>query len=181
MAAATRASTRQSAQPVDLQHWWLALDDAELNSLVGRSVAANYDLGIAVARLQESRAIYSAVTGAELPLVDASAGAARGSGTNDTKGRVGSPLNAGTNSNGYREITEVVGFDAGWEIDLFGQFRRQAEAAQADVQVALEQRDQVLVSVLAELTRNYIEVRAEQLRLEDHPGQCGGATANRST
>ena len=62
LAAATRASTQPSAGPVDLTHWWTALDDAELNSLVSRAVASNLDIAIAAERVQEIRETYGAVS-----------------------------------------------------------------------------------------------------------------------
>jgi NodT family efflux transporter outer membrane factor (OMF) lipoprotein len=155
----------QKSEPIDLTHWWSAFDDAELNSLILRAAAANFDVGMAVARLQEERANYSAVTGEAWPTIDITATGARGSGTNSTKGRIGQPLNAGTNTTGYHEITEVAGFDAGWELDLFGRVRREGEAAKADVQAAMEDRNLVLVSMLAEVSRDYIRLRSEQIRL----------------
>lgn len=165
VAAATQAATRVAAKPVNLERWWDALDDTELNSLIQRAAGANYDVGIAVLRVQEARSLYSAASGADLPALDASAGVGRGSGSNDTKGRVGQPLNAGTNTAGYKEITEVGGFDASWELDLFGGERRAIEAAGADVQTAVEERNQVLVTVFSDVARNYIGVRSTQLRL----------------
>jgi NodT family efflux transporter outer membrane factor (OMF) lipoprotein len=167
--ATARAKTHPSpAEPVNLQHWWTALNDPQLDALVQDAVAANYDIGIAVARVQESRALYSAATGAEFPTLDATAGAGRGSGSNNTKGRIGQPLDAGTNTSGVRglrELNYVAGFDATWEVDLFGRLRRQAEASAADADAAVEERNQVLVSVISDLCRNYIVVRADQARL----------------
>jgi NodT family efflux transporter outer membrane factor (OMF) lipoprotein len=165
-AALTRAVTRVAAEPVDLTHWWTSFQDPELDKLVAEAVDANYDLGMAVARLQEARSLYAAAGGSALPAVDASASAARGTGSNNTKGRVGAPLNAGTNTQGYHEITHVAGFDAGWEIDLFGQLARGIEAATAEVQAAEADRRQVLVSLVAEVSRSYVELRSTQLRLQ---------------
>ena len=53
LAAATRAATQPTASPVDLRHWWTALDDSELNSLIDRAVQSNLDVAIAIARVQE--------------------------------------------------------------------------------------------------------------------------------
>ena len=75
--AVTRAATRVAPEPVDLAHWWTSLDDPELNRLVARAVEENYDLGMAVARLQQARAALSAAGGNALPLADFTAGAAR--------------------------------------------------------------------------------------------------------
>jgi len=165
LAAATRAATRPTEGGVDLKHWWTALDDPELNSLVSRAVASNFDIEIATTRVQEVRAQYAAVTGNNWPTIDASGAAAWGTGSNNTKGRVGQPLNAGTNTAGLTEITHVVGFDAAWELDLFGRLRRDQEASRADVQAVAEARDQMFVSVISDLARSYVDLRSYQLRL----------------
>jgi NodT family efflux transporter outer membrane factor (OMF) lipoprotein len=122
--------------------------------------------------LQEARSTEAAITGGVVPALgylpgaDVSAAAGRGSGTNTTKGRIAAPLNAASNTTGLKEITQMVGFDAGWELDLFGHYRRLVEASQADTQAQFEARNEVLVSVVADVVRNYIAVRALQYRLE---------------
>ena len=152
--------------PVDLARWWQSLNDPELNSLLSRAVAANLDLQIAIDRLQEAREAEAVEQGSSLPSAEFSGAAGRGSGTNSTKGRISGPLNAGTNTTGLREITQVIGFDASWELDLFGHLRREAEAVRADTAVASHFRDQVLVTLLADVARSYIEVRSLQLRVD---------------
>ena len=164
----TRPSTRPtsaSGRVINPARWWEFLDDAELNSLIDRSIAANPDLGIAFARLQEARAQEAVFTGASLPVADISAGAGRGSGTDSTRGRIGQPVYAGSNTSGFREITEIIGFDGGWELDFFGKFRRQLEAAHADTQAAAEARNTVLIVLVSDVARAYMDVRALQLRL----------------
>ena len=177
LAAATRASTQPSAGPVDLTHWWTALDDAELNSLVSRTVASNLDIAIAAERIQEIRETFGAVSDEALPVLGASGAIAR-AGSNSTKGRVSAPLNAGTNTAGLKEITQVAGFDAGWELDLFGRLARQEEAAQADVESSVEARNQVLVSVIADVARSYINLRSAQLRLHITNDNIAALSAN---
>ena len=151
--------------PVDLGNWWRSFNDPELDSLVERAVKSNLDLAIALERLQEARASEFVISGGVLPYLEASGAAARGSGNNSVKGRITPPLNAGTNTTGLKEITEVVGFDAGWELDLFGRFRRQLEAAAADTQASGEARNAVLISVISDVVRAYIELRTAQTRL----------------
>lgn len=146
--------------------WWTLLNDPELESLVQRAVVANPDIAIAATRIRASRENEVAVRGAALPVIDTSAGAGRGSGTNSTKGRVASPLNAATDTTGLKEITYVAGFDAGWEIDLFGKDRRALEAAGYETDAAIETRRAVLVSVVAEVARAYVETRGLQAKLK---------------
>lgn len=165
------ASATQPARQVDLARWWESLDDPQLDALVRRAIDNNFDLRIAATRLQAARATETAVTGGVIPGIgalpgaDVSAAAGRGSGTNSTKGRIAAPLNAASNTTGLKEITQIVGFDTGWEVDLFGRFRRIVEASQADVGAVAEARNAVLVSVIADVVRNYIDVRDLQYRL----------------
>jgi NodT family efflux transporter outer membrane factor (OMF) lipoprotein len=155
----------QSNSPA-IVRWWALLKDPELESLVDRAVAANPDIEIAADHIRAARSDEIAVRGMALPDVEASAGAGRGTGTNSAKGRVSGPLNAATNTTGLSEITHVAGFDAGWELDLFGKSRRALEAAQYSTDVAVEQRNAVLVSVVAELAREYIETRGIQAKIK---------------
>lgn len=161
----TQATQPVANRPVDITRWWSALNDPELDSLVDRAVRANLDLKIALSRLQETRAGEYVVTGGTLPLVDFGAGAGRGTGSDSTRGRIPGPLHSGANTSGYHEITEVAGFDAQWEIDLFGRFSRQVEAARADSQAAYEARNAVLITVVSDVARTYVEERALTQRL----------------
>lgn len=154
-----------SGRGVNPARWWEFLGDPELNTLVDRAIAANPDVEIAFDRLQESRATEAVITGGALPLVDASAGAGRGSGNDSVRGRVGQPVYAGSNTAGLREITYIAGFDAGWELDLFGKFRREVQAARADADAAMEARNAVLLVVIGDVCRAYMDLRADQLRL----------------
>ena len=168
----TQASIQPATRPVNPALWWEALDDPELNSLVKRAVESNLDLRIAGARLQEARYIEFATTGGivagagYLPGADLSGGAGRGSGSNSTRGRVGAPLNSATNAKGLSEITQVIGLDAGWELDLFGHYSHLLEASQADVEAIAEARNGILITLLAEVVRSYADVRSDQYRLD---------------
>jgi NodT family efflux transporter outer membrane factor (OMF) lipoprotein len=155
----------QSVAPT-VVHWWTLLKDPELESLVERAVVANPDIEIAADHIRAARSNEIAVRGMTLPDVEASAAAARGTGTNSTRGRVSGPLNAATNTTGLSEITHVAGFDAGWELDLFGKNRRALEAAQYSTDVAIEQRHAALVSVVAEAARAYIGTRGMQAKIK---------------
>lgn len=155
----------QSQSPA-IARWWSLLRDPQLETLIQQAVVANPDIEIAANHIRAARANEVAVRGLALPMVEANAAAGRGSGTNSTKGRVAGPLNAGTNTNGLEEITHVAGFDAAWELDLFGKNRRAYEAAQYSTDVAVEQRRAVLVSVVAEVARAYVETRGVQAKIK---------------
>jgi NodT family efflux transporter outer membrane factor (OMF) lipoprotein len=90
----------------------------------------------------------------------------RGSGTDSVKSpRIPPTLDAGINTTGFQEVTGVVGFDAGWELDLFGKYRRALEAGRYDTQSAFEARNATVIRVVAEIARNYAIVRGLQLRV----------------
>ena len=131
-------ATTQPAVAVDATQWWKSLNDPELDSLIITRDPGQSRLQIALMHLQQARTFEFVATGAELPDLEASAAAARGSGTNSTKGRISGPLNAGTNTSGLKEITEVAGLDSAWDLDLFGGLRRAVEAAKYDTQAAVE-------------------------------------------
>lgn len=147
-----------TGKPVDLSRWWTIFRDPELNALIERSVQSNLDLRIAEARIREARAQRVVVASAYYPEIDAVAGYSR---SRDS-------LNAGNSAAGsVPEGTNLyqAGFDARWELDVFGGVRRAVEAAVADIAVAEENRRAVLVTLLAEVARNYLEVRGSQTRL----------------
>jgi NodT family efflux transporter outer membrane factor (OMF) lipoprotein len=149
---------------VDLAAWWRALNDAQLDSLVDRAVKSNLDLEIALDRLQQARTYEAVVIGFALPEVDASAAAGRGTGSDLTKGRADQALRSADNGTGLQQINTIAGFDAVWELDLFGKFRREFEAARADTQAARAARYDVLTSVVADVVRAYIDLRGYQIR-----------------
>jgi len=156
-----------SAPPVvDLAHWWEAMHDPELDSLLKRAVAGNLDLQVAIFRLQQSRALLSQFYGQMLPDLNLSGVAGKGSGNNLARGgSVGGPLAAAVNTSGLKSVSEVLGVDAEFEVDLFGNLRREAQALAADTVAANELRNQVLVTLLGDVARSYVEIRTLQLRV----------------
>jgi NodT family efflux transporter outer membrane factor (OMF) lipoprotein len=157
-------SIQPTAPPPDLASWWRALNDEELNSLVERAVKSNLDIEIALDRLQQARTYEAVVIGYALPEVDTSAAAGRGTGSDLTKGRADPTLRSADNGAGLQHINTIAGFDAVWELDLFGKFRREFEAARADTQAARAARYDVLTSVVADVVRAYVDLRGFQVR-----------------
>ena len=131
-----------------LEHWWTLFNDPLLDSLIRRATEANIDLQVAASRIAQARAQYALASGATLPTADIS----------------GAYTNSGRGSSPHQDLFQV-GFDAGWEIDVFGGARRAVESAQASFTAAQESRNDVLISLQAEVTRNYLELRASQQRL----------------
>ena len=135
--------------------WWKTFKDAELTSLVERAAIDNLDYKLAQARVREARGLRGVTAGALLPSV--------GAGANYSRSRFSEnvPLpGAGQQGNFYQ-----AGFDAAWELDVFGGIRRSIEAADASVDASVEARRDVLVTLLAEVARNYIETRGIQAQL----------------
>jgi NodT family efflux transporter outer membrane factor (OMF) lipoprotein len=156
------AATPELVGTVDLTRWWRSFRDPQLVSLVGRSIAGNPDIAIALARLQQARAQEVVVIGAALPRGDLEAGAGFGSGTDNSRGRVSETLHSAGNTTGFTRVDEAGGFVAAWELDVFGKLRREIEASHFDALAAAKARDAVLVSVIANVARAYIELRGSQ-------------------
>jgi NodT family efflux transporter outer membrane factor (OMF) lipoprotein len=160
-----RSASQSAAANVDLAVWWKALGDAELDSLVERAITSNPDLEIALTRLQQARTYESVVVGHALPEVAATAAAGRGTGSDLTRGRATQPLASADNATGLEHINTLAGFDAVWELDVFGKFRREFEAARYDTQAAAAARSAVLTSVVADVVRAYVDLRGFQTQL----------------
>jgi NodT family efflux transporter outer membrane factor (OMF) lipoprotein len=147
---------------IELAAWWENFHDAELNSLINRAVQSNLDLQIAQARVREARAQYGIAVANFLPTVDAAGSYARTE-TSHNQPVLGSlpiPANIPFENDVYQ-----AGFDASWEIDVFGGTRRATEAARAGVAASEFGRRDTLVSLLGEVARNYIDVRGFQRRI----------------
>ena len=164
-------SAALTAPDADLVRWWRALNDRALDAFVDRAVASNLDIEAALARVQRARIQEVAVIGAALPQVGISAGIAAGSGTDLnttdlTKGRVADSLRAGSSTAGLKTLSEIIGFDGKWELDIFGKYRRLLEAARDDTEALAELRNAVLITVIADVVRSYINIRGFEARLE---------------
>ena len=143
--------------------WWKSFKDPQLDSLIERATEANYDLRIAGARVREARALYRIEASRLWPTVDAAGSYAR---QNQSKNQpiirdLNLPPSVPFENNVYQ-----AGFDASWEIDVFGGTRRSVEAGKAEVGAAEFGRRSVLVTLLGEVAHSYVEVRGFQRRLE---------------
>ena len=164
-AAPAPAPQPPATSAIELAAWWRALQDPELDSLIDRAIAANPDVEIALDRLQAARTYEAGMLGKVLPDLDASATAARGTGTDLSRGRVSQSLVSADNSSGLKHINEVGGFDSVWELDIFGKYRREIQAARADTQALAAARDGVLVAIISDVARAYIDLRGAQMQV----------------
>jgi NodT family efflux transporter outer membrane factor (OMF) lipoprotein len=163
-AVSAAASAPQSTPAPDLAAWWRALSDPELNSLVERAIKSNPDLEIALTRLQQARSYEAVVVGHALPEADATAAAGRGTGSDLTRGRAEQALRSADNAAGLKQINTIAGFDAVWELDVFGKYRREFEAARYDAQAAAAARYAVITTLIADVVRAYVDLRGLQIR-----------------
>lgn len=139
----------------DLVHWWTTFNDPTLTSLVDRAIQSNLDLKLAQARIRQARAARN-VTAA---------------GLGPTANAAGSYVRSGSEAEtatGNRTVTTSLyrtGLDAAWEVDIFGGVRRSVEAADANIQAAVEDRRDVLVTLAAEVALNYTDLRSYQQQI----------------
>jgi len=156
-------------EEVRLTGWWHRFSDPILDELIERATASNHDLRIATARVRQARAERVVVAGGRWPQVNSQASAARlrASEHGTLSGLEQVPVSLGDIPLPGEQINLFkAGFDAAWEIDLFGHRRRAVEQADALLQAAEARRDDVLVSLIAEVAREYLELRVLQRRLD---------------
>ena len=144
--------------------------DPILTSLVERAAAANLDVQTATLRLAESRFQLGVTASAEFPSINGNASYQRELFSQNGVLSLVKPL--ATSSNPLAAPFKIppisiwqTGFDASWEIDIWGRVRRQIEAASAQVEASENDRRNILVSVLAELARDYIDLRGVQTQI----------------
>jgi multidrug efflux system outer membrane protein len=135
--------------------WWHEFGDPRLDSLVSRALAANLDLRAALARVQQARALFTERRYDFAPHVPMTAGYSKGDSQQPGFGTGRIPV-----------ASNQLGFDAQWELDLFGHVRRSAEAARAELGAEQADLRGAQVTVAAEVARNYFELRGTQTRLE---------------
>jgi outer membrane protein, multidrug efflux system len=147
-----------SAGAPDLREWWRGFHDPGLDSLVDRALTGSLDLREAAARVREARALRGITAADQWPTVNANAsGSYTRASENSFGGQGGTP--------GEKTDLYDVGFDATWELDVFGRVRRSVEAADADLGAAAESERDARVVLVAEVARNYVELRSAQARL----------------
>ena len=156
------------SQSTELDHWWRGFGDAQLSTLIDRALIANLDIEMATARIREARAL-EGVAGASASLQVA----AQGSVTRQRISENAIPLPPGAGSGsgagifglpGEEFTTFRAGFDASWELDLFGRNRREREAALARTGSAVWTRRDAEVTVAAEVADAYFRLRSYQAR-----------------
>ena len=146
------------AQPVTQPEWWKVFNDPALDRLVGMAYEQNLPLQVAGLRIYEARAQLGIAVGLQYPQTQRATGSA-------TTNRISE------NSPNFIPITDTnfrnyqAGFDAAWELDFWGRFRRGVEAAEASLAATVADYDNALVSLTAEVARTYVTIRTLEERL----------------
>lgn len=165
------APAGDAAADSDLAAWWAGFGDPMLDSLVARAIAGNLDLQTAAARIREARAGEVVAGAAGRPQVSAEASATHSRISENAVSPTGfgdDPEGPGNPSIGFPGAefeTFRIGFDAAWEIDLFGRTRRAVEAARARTEAMRWSRRDLEVSVAAEVADAYLALRSLQRRI----------------
>ncbi len=171
-ADAASAPSRVVAAPFDGRQWWAVFHDPVLDALVDEAVAQNLDLQATALRIAEARAQRGATASQARPSVSGMGLAGR---ERMSENGIASSLGGGAAAAGGASSSPApaaapapvsnlfqVGFDATWELDLWGKTRRAVEAADAAIRSAEQARGEAAVSLTAEVARTYLHLRATQ-------------------
>jgi NodT family efflux transporter outer membrane factor (OMF) lipoprotein len=152
--------TTSEEHKTDLAQWWRSFNDPLLNELIAHALSSNLDEKIALSRIHEERDYLVMSRAGLFPSVDLSGSYTRERYSANTP---------------FGEFPEVIpreqnmyeaGFDASWELDVFGGIRRGVEASQAELDASIEKSRDIQVTLLAEAARDYVAVRALERRLQ---------------
>jgi NodT family efflux transporter outer membrane factor (OMF) lipoprotein len=147
------SGAKPTATP-DLKRWWRGLGDRVLDGLIEEAVAGNLDVAAAKARIRAARASRRQAIGSLFPTVDGDGSVTRSKTADPTATESASPQNL-----------FKAGFDASFELDVFGANRRDVEAASRAVEAAEDGLDATLLTLLGDVAANYVEARGYQARI----------------
>ena len=161
----TEANASTGSHPAQADKWWKTFNDPVLDKLISEAISSNLDLKFALERIKDARVLRTATIAAGLPSLGAKSNVSRrfnnsSSSTSQTGGTGSAIGGAGVG----KQLINIfqLGFDAQWELDFFGGIQRAVEAADATVETEVENSRDVLVTLLGDVARNYIELRANQ-------------------
>ena len=152
----SNSGERNSAEA--LKSFWASFEDPILTHLIQQAIESNYDLKIAGEQIRAAQDTVRVAAAGDRPQIGIGAAAES---RRETQAVDWPPPTR------YGEYPYyALGFDASWELDLFGETRRRRESAQAAADAAVETRRGILVSLTAAVASNYLSFRATQLRLQ---------------
>lgn len=132
----------------DITQWWRQFNDPTLNTLVQKTYEQNLDLKSAGLRILQARAALGISEGLYYPQRQTLSGSL-----------------AGVRAGGENFASAGVDFDMGWEMDVWGKYARGVESAEATLYASVASYDDILVTIIAEVARNYIDLRTAQERI----------------
>ena len=154
-----------SVDQTDYSTWWSVFEDPVLDNLIEKAHQQNLSLQIAGIRIYEARAQLGIAVGNLYPQQQSASG---GLTTNKRSGSTDIPF---TDTN-FNELS--LGFDAAWELDIWGKFRRSVQSGVANLEASVASYDDVLVSLTAEVARR-VQRPDERLELAlDGVSPCVG-------
>lgn len=163
------------AEEVDLSVWWEQFDDPILEGLIKEALCCNYDLRIALHKIEEVRALYKIDRSDLYPQIQGNWEAMRARRSENLSSDViesaGSPTELiPTDFSGpLIQYFFQIGFDASWELDFFGKNRKKAQAARHDFEASQEEALGVQITMISDVARNYINFCAleEQIKAQE--------------
>ncbi|MFQ5993151.1 MAG: efflux transporter outer membrane subunit, partial [Nitrospiraceae bacterium] len=150
---------RVKADPVQYRDWWTVFNDPVLDFLVATAYKQNLTLRAAGVRILQARAVLGLSVANQYPEQEVRASYTRVTLSENTS-PTGSPPGE-TDFNVYQ-----LGFDASWELDFWGRFRRGVESSNADLGASIANYDDILVSLVAEVAATYVQIRTFEERLK---------------
>jgi len=144
-------------EPAEIREWWTAFDDPVLTRLVHEAYEQNLSLRVAGLRVIQARAARGIAAGEFFPQEQA---------IQADYSKVQISDNDRNNPPFHNFQTAGLGFDATWELDFWGKFRRNIHAADAALLASIADYDDVLVTLVAEVGLTYVEIRTFERRIE---------------
>jgi len=148
-----------TGEPATQAEWWKVFNNPVLDQLIETAHQQNLPLQIAGLRILEARAQLGIARGNQYPQVQQAVGSATANGLSDN-----SPNFSPAFDDEFANYQ--VGFDAAWELDFWGRFRRGIEAADANLSATVADYDNALVSLTAEVARTYVTIRTLEVRIQ---------------
>ncbi|MFA6526999.1 MAG: efflux transporter outer membrane subunit [Candidatus Babeliales bacterium] len=150
-------SQQQKIATANLADWWTFFQDPYLDSLIKKAVENNYDLRLAIEKIEETRAAFLLQNAKLYPEIDATGTLSRS--------RLSKNLNESTSSPSYNQTYIQTGLDTSWEIDFWGKLTREKNAAFNIYQAQIETMRDVYVILLSDVARTYIDCRTFQKKI----------------
>jgi outer membrane protein TolC len=146
------------SKQTDFSRWWTVFNDPVLNTLVETAYRQNLTLQVAGLRVLEARAQLGIAFGFQYPQQQFASGDA-------SVNQISKNAPNAAFSDRYYD-NYFVGFDAVWELDVWGEFRRAVQSGVADLEASIANYDDILVSLTADVARTYLQIRTNEERLE---------------